>query len=433
MPPCIFHPSSSPHRNLTTLALAYVDTTTHLLEPVGLPRTSTCRLAGNDPQTALLASDADLPGLLHPSTCQTPVVFFDPVQVLHDFAAAITDLCVCVPERSTHLLPLCWAHANDSWAGRPYQFYSPESHPTAIMLIKLLENLADHVGILDESLQEGFGPVWFSTHEDDKSYYNNRGQLVRHYPDAVEQGIHLALWTRFAVHEWLEYAVDDQDMDLARLDDLVQALDSRQSYIIDWVQRHIDTGEAVISKRLPHEQQAKMKSCAVAKEKLNKGRLLDAFTAVRDRIHTAANVLPPIFTQLPSLEQRLDTWVLAAIDSHGYTQPIQIRSNLDLRREHHRPIHRAMRFFNQMGAIVPSWAYFTRLVALLSRFFRADSENGSRILHCMVCKPSEPLFDIRMGIQQAIEAIEAQGKSAVARQAAFREWHKRGLNFKEGV
>lgn len=103
VPPCIFHPSSSPHRNLTALVLAYFETTTHLLEPVGLPRTTTCHLAGNDPQTALLASDADLAGLLHPSICQAPVVFFDPVQVLHDFAGAITDLCACVPERSTHL------------------------------------------------------------------------------------------------------------------------------------------------------------------------------------------------------------------------------------------------------------------------------------------------------------------------------------------
>lgn len=300
--------------------------------------------------------------------------------------------------------------------------------------MKLLVNFGEHVEVLDESLQEGFGPAWFSNHEDDKSYFNNHGQLVRHYPDAVEQGIHMAIWTRLAVHEWLEYAAaGDQDMDLTRLDNLVQALDSRQRYIVDWAQRHIiDTGKGVISSSLPHEQQAKMKSCAVAKEKLNKGRLLDAFTAIRNRIHTAANLLPPIiFTQLPSLEQRLDRWVLAAVDSHGYTQPLQIRSNLDLCREHHRPLHGAMRFVNQMGAIIPSWAYFTRLATLLSRLFSADSENGSRIVQSLVCKPSEPFFDIKMNIQQRIEAMEAQGNAAVARQAALKEWHKRGLNFKE--
>lgn len=51
-----------------------------------------------------------------------------------------------------------------------------------------------------------------------------------------------------------------------------------------------------------------------------------------------------------------------------------------------------------------------------------------------MCKPSEPLFDIKMDIQQAIKAMEAhkQGKAAVARQAALKEWHKRGLNSKKG-
>lgn len=228
LPSCIL---PSAYYNLTDLAVQYADAIIPLFDPLGLP----------SPEADTLGDVLELP-------YHVPTDFVQPDDVVVDFAAELATLCQCVPLTGihSHLVSLCEEHIDTFGTVPDRSIYTASQHirlmtdsAPALEILGYLSTLSKDMARLETALQDGYRP--YSYDEDDMP--------IIVVPDAADVALLTSLHIRNQVHQWLKRLHGSsgwslpalKDADLSQLEDLVQALDARQGYIIDWASRHVPT------------------------------------------------------------------------------------------------------------------------------------------------------------------------------------------------
>lgn len=242
LPACVF-PGAT--QDFSSLVTDYATTIIPLLDPFSLP----------DSTSVITPIDA-----LDPP-CLVPKVYLQPEDLLLDFAAELTALCQCVPTSGmhTHLLSLCEVHAQ-TFPVEAVLLRSRQSRLKTPRIYSAGEHLRiDGHGVhevfpagvanlaisglaltdLDRAFPTGFRPDELSPDSPDPQFD----------PDATRMTIlaSKALWTQ--ISDWLHILdhgqsvrrswVENADPDLTAIVDVVEGLESRQSYIVDWAKRHV--------------------------------------------------------------------------------------------------------------------------------------------------------------------------------------------------
>ncbi|PSR80052.1 hypothetical protein BD289DRAFT_485228 [Coniella lustricola] len=267
----------------------------------------------------------------------------------------------------SHLLSLCRQHAEQrNNPNDVYSVWTPTQHlelsevqawsvGSSVPVVRFLHELARAIETVGTSQEE------------DMALHGSS--------DPVKVSIRLVAASVGQLRYWIasfREGLVGRDYDLASMDDIVQGLDARQAYIVDWSVRHgLPCKELKVNESMMFpEKQSKEWRCAASVESLfNEQHLMDSFSTTRDTIHSSAKTLQRIMTQLESLNHTLTVWIHMAAASYSYLQVLDDAHGVEMplitdtgTGSHSRPWNRR-NHFNSKGNVLPLQAILTRLFA----------------------------------------------------------------------